>query len=221
MAGYSMSKDNPSYSIIYGASGGRNIYRLRQDAVGLPGTAGLPAGIYQLAPALAAGNRKRRINENARVLLWSTNLDSGDSQSAFVWYYPAGAELFNGVIAPATRYSWCNGVNEGQVANPMNATGTNLMVDGLRVTMSNPAFGGVDMPIFNSQLSGPTTVDLTFRAASYEQAANFTLQSSATVNAGYTNDTTAVLTKPDPQWDFFHATTTKEGPVKFYRIHRN
>jgi hypothetical protein len=219
MTGYSVGKDNPS-SLIYGASGARGVFSLRSDAVGLAASAGYPAGIYQLTGLLAAGNRTSTLNENGVGILWSTNVSSGDSQSVFVWYYPAGAELFNGVIAPATRYGWYNAVNEGQVNNPMNAIGTNFMVEGLKLTMSNPAFTGVLIYQYTPVITG-TTVVVPFRAGSYEEATQFSLWRATAVGGPYTNDTSAVITKPDPAWNIFEATTTTSGAATFYRVRRN
>jgi hypothetical protein len=219
MTGYAVGKDNPS-SFVYGASGARGVYSLRRDAVGLAAAAGYPAGIYHLSSVLTVGNRTATLNENGIGILWSTNVTSGDSQSVFVWYYPAGAELFNGVIAPAVRYGWCNGANEAQVTTPMNEFGTNFMVEGLKLTMANPVFTGVLIYQYTPIISG-TTVTVPFRGASYEEPANFSLWSSSTVDGTYTVDVTAVITKPDPNWNMFEATTTSTGPVKFYRVRRN
>lgn len=219
MNGYSVSKDNP-VSIVYGASGARGVFSLRPDAVGLPPAAGYPAGVYQLTGLLAAGNRTATLNENGVGILWSTNVSSGDAFSVFVWYYPAGAELFNGVIAPAVRYGWYNAVNEGQVSNPMNATGTNFMIEGLKFTMSNPVFTGVLIYTYTPTISG-TNVTVTFRGASYEEPANYSLWSSSTVEGTYTNDASAVITKPDPKWNLFEAKTAMRGQAKFYRVRRN
>ncbi len=219
MNGYSVGKDNPS-SVVYGASGARGVYSLRRDAVGLPAAAGYPADTYHLAGLLTVGNRNAALNENGIGILWSTNVDSGDSQSAFVWYYPAGAELFNGVIAPAVRYGWCNGANEAQVTTPMNEIGTNFMVEGLKLTMSNPVFTGVLIYQYGPIISG-ANVTVPFRAASYEESTNFSLWSSGSLNGTYTNDLTAAITKPDPSWNLFEAKTTVSGPAKFYRVRRN
>ncbi len=230
--GLAVAKDNAA-SVVYGASGGRGIFRLRRDAAGLapstgilPPTAGYSEGIYLLAPTLAAGNRTASLNENGVGILWSTNSGGplpnpspSDSLSCFVWYYPAGAELFNGVIAPAARYGWYNAVNEGQVSNPMNAIGTNFFLAGLKFTLSNPVFTGVQIYMYDSVVSGPN-ITIPFRAASYEVPADFSLWSSGSVNGPYTNDVSAVITKPDPKWNMFEATTTTGG-TKYYRVRRN
>src|SRR5688572_21201204 len=218
MNGYSVSKDNPA-SFVWGASGGRGVYSLRPDAVGLAASAGLPAGNYMLSGLLNNGNRMAIMNENGIGILWSTNVNSGDAFSVFVWYYPAGAELFNGVIAPAVRYGWCNAGNESQITNPMNEAGTNLFVEGLKLTMANPGFNGVLIYQYSPVLSN-NTATVSFRAASYESATNFSLWSSTNVEGPYTNDLTAVITKPDPAWNLFQASTAGSSRM-FYRVRRN
>jgi hypothetical protein len=219
MNGYSVSKDNPS-SIIYGASGSRGVYALRRDAVGLPAAAGLPAGNYMLSGLLNNGNRMGIMNENGIGVLWSTNVNSSDAFSTFVWYYPAGAELFNGVIAPATRYGWCNAGNESQITNPMNETGTNLFIEGLKLTMANPAFTGVLIYQYTPVVTNNTVI-VSFRGASYETPANFSLWTSTNIEGPYTNNVSAVITKPDPGWNLFEATAPANSSKVFYRVRRN
>ena len=217
MNGMSVAKDN-ALGLDFGASGSRGTFILPPYAVGLPGTAGLQAGTYALTATVTAANLLATVNENGNILL-TGNFGPSDTLAAFVWYYPAGAEMWNGIIAPATRYGWWNAVNDGMVTVPMNATGTNLMIDGLNLTMSNPGFSGVTIYQFAPSLSG-STVTIPFRGASYEETTNYVLYSAGSAAGPFTNDTTAVITKPDPNWNIYEASTTIKGPTMIYRVRR-
>jgi len=72
---------------------------------------------------------------------------------------------------------------------------------------------------YTPSLSG-STVTIPFRGASYEETTNYVLYSAGSVDGPFTNDTTAVITKPDPNWNIYQASTTISGPTMIYRVRR-
>ena len=195
-------------TLDYAASGGRQFVLVL--ATNDPAAAGY-TGIQSIAPA-AIASCIMVPNENAVAVTTYTNAPG-------IWindlYYKAGAEMCNGVFAPATRYHYLS----GNFSSTFSPFASNILWAAFDVAVANPVFTGYPIKLSAPRIAGGN-ITIPFNAGSMDYPGSFSVWSASSVNGPYTQETGAVITQAQTGGRAYEAVTTLSGKG-FYRIKRN
>jgi hypothetical protein len=195
----------------YGIIGGQSTVAV--VAVGDPAAAGY-SGIQNMymAPQAAAFGYP---NSNAIIVAKYTNVPSINAAD---YYYKAGAEMFDGVIAPAVRYQFFD-ANAATMATNISVFGSNILWAALDVSVANPAFTAGAPVIISLKVSGGN-ITIPFTGLATDSASVYKLYGSPSPLGPYGLISGAVITGPTGN-QFQAVTTAPPNTQYYYRIKRN
>jgi hypothetical protein len=205
-----LTKELQNFSVDYGIAGGQQIVTV--VAVGDPAAAGY-SGVQSLfinPQAVGYGYP----NANAVIIAKPTN---APAVFAYDYYYKAGAEMCQSVIAPALRYQAFDG-NASILGTNLTDFGSNILSAALDIAVANPAFTG-NAPIASGLTIAGGHITIPFKGLGTDLPGRYTLQGSASVTGPYTTDNAAVITGPVGT-QFQAVTTAPTNSQFFYRVVR-